>query len=76
MSFLLVTLVEPLHRVISYINGTRSVQERQANVVVAHAFFFHPIGEQEVEENGLVFGGIIEGRDVKLLDGAGGVGGA
>lgn len=54
------TLVERLHSVISY-RGTRvlnAVQDRQANVVVAHAFDFHPIGELKFEGNGVVVGGI------------------
>lgn len=78
MSVLLVSLVEPWHCVVGY-GEARVVEEAQAYVSIAYAFVLHPIVELEIEIYGVVSRRIsryVEGRNVKLLDGAVGLGGA
>lgn len=81
---LLVPLVELPHRVVGDGDGGAGVvvEEADADVGVVHAFVFHAVGQLQIEVYGVVApggGGAVagvEGGDVELLDGAGGLGGA
>lgn len=58
------------------------VEKGQVYVSIVYAFVFHPIAELEIEVDGVVVPGgcgiigVVEGRNVKILDVARGFGGA
>lgn len=60
--------------------GSGGVEEDgEVDVGVMHSFVVHGVLELEVEEDGVVVGvhgGEVESRDVEVLNGAGGIGGA
>lgn len=73
-------LVELFHRVVGY-GEARVVKKVQAYVSVVYAFVFHLIFELQIEvysvvvQGGSGIIGFVEGRNVKVFDGASGLGG-